>query len=175
MVLRRFHWNNINNYRFHLFWKVNWNQPVMYTSTIKHENTWNLRSIRTGPMSESRARRNICSVFFRENSVRRKMSQREEIYFSDKSQPLILDNVEHIFPDERIYSILTFTKWFSCVLILLTNVPLLVFILRQASKSFLDWMIVIDCLLCLSNIQSILLDGLRGNLRILLTLLSQAI
>ena len=99
------------------------------------------------------------------------MSQREEIYFSDKSQPLILDNVEHIFPDERIYSILTFTKWFSCVLILLTNVPLLVFILRQASKSFLDWMIVIDCLLCLSNIQSILLDGLRGNLRILLTLL----
>ena len=93
------------------------------------------------------------------------MSQKEEISFSDNLQTLTFDNVEQIFHDERNDSILTFTKWISCVLILFTNVPLLVFIMKQASKSFLDWLIVIDCLLCLSNIESILLDGFRGNLR----------
>ena len=94
------------------------------------------------------------------------MSRKEEIYFSDKAETLIVDNAEHVFHDEGIYSILALTKWVSCVLIFLTNVPLLVFIVKQASKSFLDWLIVIDCLLCLSNIESILLDGIRGIFRI---------
>ena len=98
------------------------------------------------------------------------MSRKEEIYFSDKAETLIVDNAEHVFHDEGIYSILAYTKWVSCVLILTINVPLLVFIMKQASKSFLDWLIVIDCLLCLSNIESILLDGFRGILRILLNL-----
>ena len=113
----------------------------------------------------------FCGIlgFLRENLVRRKMSQKEEISFSDKAETLIVDNAEHVFHDEEIYSILALTKWVSCVLILLTNVPLLVFIMKQASKSFLDWLIVIDCLLCLSNIESILLDGIRGIFRIFLT------
>ena len=119
-------------------------------------------SIRTWERSESSG----ILEFLRENLVQRKMSRKEEIYFSDKAETLIVDNAEHVFHDEGIYSILALTKWVSCGLILITNVPLLVFILKQASKSFLDWLIVIDCLLCLSNIESILLDGIRGIFRI---------
>ena len=98
------------------------------------------------------------------------MSLKEEISFSDKSETLIVDIIEHVFYDEMNDTILTITKLVSCVLILSTNVPLLVFIVKQASKTFLDWLIVIDCLLCLSNIEPLLLDGFRGNLRILLNL-----
>mgnify|MGYP001494759826 CR=1 FL=1 len=95
------------------------------------------------------------------------MSQKVEVIISEKSVMLIVDNVEHFFHDEGNDLILTYTKLVSCVLILSTNVPLLVIILKQTSKSFLDWLIVIDCLLCLSNIESILLDDFRGILRML--------
>ena len=115
-------------------------------------------------------RNTFCGSLERKISQYKKMSQKEEIFFSDKSETLIVDIVEHVFHDEMNDTILTLTKLISCVLILSTNVPLLVFIVNQASKTFLDWLIVIDCLLCLSNIESILLDGFRGILRILLNL-----
>ena len=38
------------------------------------------------------------------------------------------------------------------LLILVTNVPLIYFLLQQASKTFLDKLIIIDCLLCILNI-----------------------
>ena len=39
----------------------------------------------------------------------------------------------------------------TCGLILGTNVPLIIFFLNQGSKTFLDWLVVLDCFLCVCN------------------------
>jgi len=49
-----------------------------------------------------------------------------------------------------------------CVmLILTTNGYLLQFIMKQPTKTFLDWMIVLDTSLCISNISTIIMIGQR--------------
>ena len=78
-----------------------------------------------------------------------------------KSEILIVDKVEHEFQSSGDNPMLLFTlrlaKMFSCGLILGTNVPMIIFTLNQGSKTFLDWLIVIDCFLCLGNIYGLLL------------------
>ena len=39
----------------------------------------------------------------------------------------------------------------TCGLIVGTNIPLIIFILKQSSKTFLDRLVLIDCFLCMSN------------------------
>lgn len=79
-----------------------------------------------------------------------------------KTEILIVDTVEHEFQSSGdIKPILLFTlrlaKIFSCGLILGTNVPMIIFTINQGSKTFLDWLIVFDCFLCLGNIYGLLL------------------
>ena len=45
----------------------------------------------------------------------------------------------------------------TCGLILVTNVPMIIFTMNQKSKTFLDWLIVFDCFLCLSNLHVVIL------------------
>ena len=70
----------------------------------------------------------------------------------NKTETLIVDTVEHELLSQGndhmlpwIASLVTFG------MILGTNVPLIAFILSQGSKSFLDWMMVFDCFLGMSN------------------------
>ena len=44
---------------------------------------------------------------------------------------------------------------------MITNGPLIYFIMNQSSRTFLDWMIVFDSALCLINAQSIATIGFR--------------
>ena len=43
----------------------------------------------------------------------------------------------------------------TCCLILATNIPVITFILNQQSKTFLDWLILFDCILCMCDLISI--------------------
>ena len=45
---------------------------------------------------------------------------------------------------------------FSSLLILINNGYLLYFLMKQLKKTFLDWMIVFDCTLCICNISTII-------------------
>ena len=77
----------------------------------------------------------------------------------NKTEVLILDTIEHEFPSNADTSIVMMAlKFLICGMILGTNVPLIVFILNQEYKTFLDWLIVFDCFLCISNPVNLLGD-----------------
>ena len=68
----------------------------------------------------------------------------------------MVDTLEHEFlssGDDSMLLMLRLAQFVTCGLILGTNVPIIVFILNQESRTFLDWLIVFDCFLCLSNLQ----------------------
>ena len=72
----------------------------------------------------------------------------------NKTEILMMDTVEHEFTsigDESMLPWMRVAIFVTFCLILGTNVPLIVFILNQGSKTFLDWLIVFDCFLCMSN------------------------
>ena len=72
----------------------------------------------------------------------------------NKTETIIVDTVEHVFPsvgDESTLPWLRAAQLCTCGLILGTNVPLIVFILNQSSKTFLDLLILLDCIFCLCN------------------------
>ena len=79
----------------------------------------------------------------------------------NKTEVLIVDTVEHEFQSSGDNPMLLFTlrlaKILSCGLILGTNVPMIIYTINQGSKTFLDWLIVFDCFLCLGNIYGLLL------------------
>ena len=78
----------------------------------------------------------------------------------NKTELLIVDTLEHEFHstgDDSILMLLRLAQFITCGLILVTNVPMIIFIMNKSSKTFLDWMIVFDCLLCLSNLYPITL------------------
>ena len=78
----------------------------------------------------------------------------------NKTELLMVDTLEHEFlssGDDSMLLMLRLAQFITCGLILVTNVPLIMFIMKQGSKTFLDWLIVIDCLLCLSNLHVIAL------------------
>ena len=77
----------------------------------------------------------------------------------------MVDTLEHEFlslGDDSMLLLLRLAQFITCGLILATNVPMIMFIMKQGSKTFLDWLIVIDCLLCLSNLHVIAL-GPKNN------------
>ena len=78
----------------------------------------------------------------------------------NNSEILIVDTLEHEFltsGDDSLLLLMRLAKFITCGLILGTNVPMIMFILNQGSKTFLDWLIVFDCFLCLSNLHVVIL------------------
>ena len=73
-----------------------------------------------------------------------------------ETEILVLDTVEHEFLSSGDQPMLLFTfrlaQIFTCGLVLGTNVPMIIFTLNQGSKTFLDWLIIFDCFLCLGNL-----------------------
>ena len=85
-----------------------------------------------------------------------------ELTILNKTELLMVDvdTLEYeflILGDDPSLLLLRLAQFITCGLILGTNVPLIMFIMKQGSKTFLDWLIVIDCLLCLSNLHVIAL------------------
>ena len=56
---------------------------------------------------------------------------------------------------------LQWVQWFSILLTLLTNGYMIHFIMKQQSKTFLDWMIVFDSGLCINQCYSIAAIGYK--------------
>ena len=80
------------------------------------------------------------------------------------TQTMYIEEIEHnILEHEHHGQDLTFMiiQLFSIIMILSTNGYLLHFINIQPSKTFLDWMIFIDSILCISNIIIVVGIGLR--------------
>ena len=65
---------------------------------------------------------------------------------------LKIEVVEHVFIVIENDSTYLAASVVSNLLILITNGCLLWFIIQRPKKTFLDWMIVLDCLLCICNI-----------------------
>ena len=73
----------------------------------------------------------------------------------------MVDTLEHEFLsscDDSMLLMLRLAQFITCGLIIGTNVPMIMFILNQRSKTFLDWLIVFDCILCLNNFFVVMLD-----------------
>ena len=79
----------------------------------------------------------------------------------NKTETLIVDAVEHEFLSDSEDS-MRMAIFLTCGLILGTNVPLIVFILSQSSKTFLDNLIVFDCFLCMNGILLLLKKVLKS-------------
>ena len=102
------------------------------------------------------------SSFLSELPVQHCSPNMEEVELTvlNKSELLIVDTLEHEFHssgDDSMLLLLRLAQFVTCGLILGTNVPMIIFIMKQKYKTFLDWMIVFDCFLCLSNLYPITL------------------
>ena len=78
----------------------------------------------------------------------------------NKTELVIVDTLEHEFlssGDDSMLLLMRLAQFLTCGLILGTNVPVIMFILNQRSKTFLDWLIIFDCLLCLNNLFVVML------------------
>ena len=72
----------------------------------------------------------------------------------NNTEILTVDIVEHQLTspfDNATVPLIRMASFFTFGLILTTNVPLIAFILNQGSKTFLDWLIVFDCFICMCN------------------------
>ena len=69
----------------------------------------------------------------------------------NKSEILIVDTVEHHFRSVPHDQMIRAANLLTSGLIVGTNIPLIIFILKQGSKTFLDRLVVFDCFLCMSN------------------------
>ena len=72
----------------------------------------------------------------------------------------MVNTLEHEFlspdGDDSMLPMLRLAQFITCGMILGTNVPMILFTMNQGSKTFLDWMIVFDCFLCLGNLKVIM-------------------
>ena len=76
----------------------------------------------------------------------------------NKTELLMVDTLEHEFLTSSSDDFMTqCCKFITCGLILGTNVPMIIFIMNQGSKTFLDLLIVFDCFLCLGNLYAVIL------------------
>ena len=76
---------------------------------------------------------------------------------NDKVENVVFDDIEHLFVDHSADDDLDANIYLSIslivyILIITTNGILLYFFINQPNKTFLDWMMVCDTLLCISNI-----------------------
>ena len=79
----------------------------------------------------------------------------------NQTEILIFDTLEHEFlawrGDGSMLILMRLAQIITCGLILGANVSIIIFIMNQGSKTFLDWLIVFDCSLCLSDLRIIIL------------------
>ena len=76
-----------------------------------------------------------------------------EILMVDKTEHEFLSFVDNLATSSPIYMLVRF---FSCGLILGTNVPMITFTMSQESKTFLDWLMIFHCVLCLGNLHAVI-------------------
>ena len=78
----------------------------------------------------------------------------------NQTEILIVDTLDHefqAFNDDSMLLLMRLAQFSTCGLILGANVQIIIYIMSQRSKTFLDWLIVFDCLLCLSNMHDVIL------------------
>ena len=75
---------------------------------------------------------------------------------------ITLDNIEHSFPGETSIQVKILT-WISCILIILSN-GYLIHIIKNQMKSTMDWLILMDSILCISSCIPIIRLGIFGPL-----------
>ena len=83
-----------------------------------------------------------------------------ELTILNKTEIIILDTLEHEFlssGDDSMLLLMRLAQFITCGLILGTNLPLIIFMVKQESKTFLDWLIIFDCILCLFNLRSVII------------------
>ena len=83
-----------------------------------------------------------------------------ELTILNKTEIIILDTLEHEFlssGDDSLLLLMRLAQCITCGLILGTNLPLIIFTVNQKSKTFLDWLIILDCILCLFNLRAVIL------------------
>ena len=71
-------------------------------------------------------------------------------------------NIEHAFSKCSQDPTILLVSLIGYILILTTNISLIKFILNQATKTFLDWLVMFDCILSAANILSIITVGVVG-------------
>ena len=77
----------------------------------------------------------------------------------NKTEILIVDTLEHeflSFGDDSMLLLMRLAQFITCGLILGTNLPLIIFTVNQKSKTFLDRLIIFDCILCLLNLRIVI-------------------
>ena len=76
-----------------------------------------------------------------------------------------MENIEHIFLDGVSFdnTIFLVASGLSCLTILTANGYLLHFIIKQPTKTFLDWMMVFDSILCIRKVFKNALEILYAN------------
>ena len=79
----------------------------------------------------------------------------------NQTEILIFDTLEHEFlawrGDGSLLILMRLAQIVTFGLILGANVPIIIFIMKQGSKTFLDWLIIFDCSLCLNDLRIIIL------------------
>ena len=81
------------------------------------------------------------------------------ITLRNRTEILLVDSIEREFLssfDNLMLILIGLARFVSFGFILGTNVSMIIFIMRQESKTFLDWMIVFHCVLCLGNLNVII-------------------
>ena len=82
-----------------------------------------------------------------------------ELTILNKTEILIVDTLEHeflSFGDDSMLLLMRLAQFITCGLILGTNLPLIIFTVNQKSKTFLDRLIIFDCILCLLNLRIVI-------------------
>ena len=78
----------------------------------------------------------------------------------NQTELLMVDKLElklQIFVDDPMLPYIRLAQFITCVLILGSNLQIIIFIMNQGSKTFLDWLVIFDCILCLSNLRVVIL------------------
>ena len=78
----------------------------------------------------------------------------------NQTELLLVDKSElelQIFLDDPMLPFIRLAQFITCVLILGSNLQIIIFIMNQASKTFLDRLVIFDCFLCLSNVPVVML------------------
>ena len=78
----------------------------------------------------------------------------------NKTDILIVETLDHefqTFNDDYMLLLMRLAQFITCVLILGSNLQIIIFIMNQASKTFLDRLVIFDCFLCLSNVPVVML------------------
>ena len=76
---------------------------------------------------------------------------------------LTVETVEHTFPEDPSPYLFYLVGLF-CLLIIITNGYLLFFVFKQSSRTFLDWLMVLDSFLCLGNCFSLIGQALTSTI-----------